>query len=204
MREIKDLLVETGESNTFDAVTKNAKPDTGLAIFAGNSGAMIAGYEGKIVKIDYAETEGIRTPNLTQDQVVNFTKADGSTESFTLQYAIKRDKDGNEVIGADGKPVFNKPMAPTIFFEDGRKMTLGLLLQGGAKTVITYKDGTKVNAVNLKLGAAKMLVGRSFLCTNYFTDQANLVQRNDANGNIASARPRNCYEFVETTPDAAA
>lgn len=159
--------------------------NTPLATFASNSGAMVAGYEGTIIGIDYETVAGIRTPDLNADQIITVAGKD-----YVLQPAKN----------ADGTP--NKPKAPVIKFDSGdRTMTLGLLQQGQKKTTITWpgvggaasivKDSTQLTLKDLT-----DLVGKKLRCESYFTDDSRMINRNGPDGKIASSRPANCYTFT--------
>jgi hypothetical protein len=158
-----------------------------LAMFAGNTGAMVAGHESTIKSIDWEDVQGINTPKVRS--------SDGRGQITTIN--------GEEVVLAkDGE----LPKAVTIRFESGRTMTLGLLLQGQDKTTIHFKgDANPTKSVDLNLSDIPKLIGRQFKCVKYFRDAANAIVRtsqvplgsNDAPASRSYAA--NCYEFVETT-----
>jgi hypothetical protein len=176
MKERKDI--DTSTVNLFQQQTKNADAKLALAMFAGLSGAMIAGYEGEVKTIDWMEVGGANVPKLAADQIVDIA--------------------GEPVVIAKAG---EKPWAVTIQFVDGRTMTLGLLLQGQEKSTILFKgqtDATKV--IDLKLeDVANKLIGKRFKCLSFFRNEANEIIRYNAAGEIISKRPANCYTFAETT-----
>ena len=174
MKERKDLDLNKG--SIFAQQTKGADAKLSLAMFAGISGAMMAGYSGKIKSIDWAEVGGVNTPKLTVDQIV--------------------DIGGEQVIIAKSGET---PWAVTITFEDGRTMTLGLLLQGQSKSNILFKgDANPTIVTDLVLGDIdKKLVGKTFKCTKFYRDVASPIIRTNPDGTQQSSKPANCYEFIE-------
>lgn len=178
MKELKSLR-KAGES-TFLTLTKDLPASTSLALFAGNSGAMIAGHEGIVTEVDYKEVQGVNTPVV----------GPGGQRITIGGEEIELAKEGE------------KPQAVTITFSTGRTMTLGLLQQGQDKTTILFNgDAQPTPSTDLNLGNISKLIGKQFKCTKFWRDNSNPIVRNA--GSTDPARKErsyaaNCYEFVET------
>lgn len=176
MKEFSSLA--GGAKGVFLALVKSAGValDSSLAMFAGASGAMVAGHEGIVVKIDWLDVPGTVPVILDQDQIITI-----AGEQYRLAKA--------------GEP----RKALTLEWSTGRTMTAGLLLQGQDKTTVLFKgDANPTPATNITLGdlEAKFL-GKRFKCVKTFRDASNLVTRQNANGE--RSYPANCYAFEETT-----
>jgi hypothetical protein len=178
MKELKDFAV-AGQS-TFLAMTAGLPKETTLAMFAGASGAMVAGHVGKITSIDF---EPVQVANLfiERDQVITI----GGEEVLLTKY-----------VEGENTP----PKAVTIKFDTGRTMTLGLLLQGQDKTKIALVDGTVVTATQLNLGnISANLLGKTLRCDKTFRDAGNAVNRAASEDGKRKERSyaANCYEFTQ-------
>jgi hypothetical protein len=175
MKEFSEM--PKGANGIFFEVSKGLDAKTALAMFAGNTGAMIAGHEGTVDSIDYEDVQG-NVPVLAQDQVITV-----GGESYRLAKAG------------------DKPKALTISFSTGRTMTVGLLLQGQDKTTIHFKgDAGATKSTDLKLeDLSSKLLGKKFKCVKNWRDATNTITRNNPDGSVGRSYPANCYEFVETT-----
>ncbi len=169
-----------GKTGLFLGLTAKVDGKTPLAMFGGNSGAMIAGHEGTIVEIDYMPiANGAKNvPALREDQIITVA--------------------GEEIIfGKKG----DLPWALTIKFDTGRTMTVGLLLQGQDKTTVHFLgDANPTPSTRLDMDALRdKMFGKRFKCTKYFRDKANEIQRQDPDdaSKIARTTFANCYTFEE-------
>lgn len=185
MKELKELQV-AGKS-TFLSVIASLPADTALAMFAGNSSAMRQGVTGTITSIDYEEVGGANTPPVAD--------VDGTGRGQVVVIG------GEEIQLAK---VGEKPKAPTIRFDNGITMTLGLLYQGGEKTTIHFKgDGATTKVTDLKIeDIAPKIMNKKFKCDKYWRDASNQIGRNI--GSEEKTGPRrersysaNVYEFSE-------
>lgn len=181
MKELKDL--KAGDSGSiFLEAAKGIAAGTSLAVFAGASGAMVAGHESKVISIDYKEVPANSAPPVKS--------ADGRGQ-------VVRIGDEEIQLAVDGA----QPKALTITFESGRTMTVGLLLQGQDKTSVHFTgDAEPTKATDLTLGdLAGKFLNKTFKCVKTYRDNSNEIIRTDPNG----VRPdrkyaANCYHFIQT------
>jgi hypothetical protein len=182
MAEVKTLgSVDKGTTGAFLVMTANMAASTSIAMFAGNSGAMVPGHESKVISVDFEEIGGTNPPRAGKGGQIFYAGDQG--------YELAKE---GEIL-----------KAVTIRFESGRTMTLGLLLQGGQKSNILFKgDTAPTKAIDIKLEdiSAKFL-NKTFKCITFNRDESNMIQRPAIAGQAARAPyPANVYEFVETTP----
>lgn len=185
MELLTSKIVRTdGQSLFLEAAKAQGHSESTLvAIFASNSGAMVAGYKSKLLGIDYEPIPSTlgSVPDLTADQIINI---DG------VPYILQPAKDP-----ITGKA--NKPMAPVLKFEVGaRTMTLGLLQQGQDKTEINFITGNSTRTVKasaLTMGDLVSMVGKEWTCKKFWKDTATQIIRNNADGTQQPGRPANCY-----------
>lgn len=173
----KELKAErkAGVSYFLGTVTAKVAGSTSIAAFSGNSTAMRAGIEGVVKSIDYEEVGGANTPLLTADQVITV--------------------DGDQIILAKAG---EKPQAPTIVLDNGITMTLGLLLQGGAKSGITFAgDAAMTPSINITVEQLASLVGKKLKCVDFHRDASNMIIRQNV-GQPDRSYPANVYTFVQS------
>lgn len=170
-KTLADLKALPG--GAFKSATASVDGAALIAMFASNSGAMIAGHVGTIVGIDYEVITGRNITKLENDQTIVIG-------------------DVTYVLATKGE----MPVAPTVRFDTGRTMTLGLLTQGQEDTTVKLIGKDAKPFFKFSKDELFDLVGRKLECIDFNRNPDRPITRNAGTPN-ASSYAANYYKFVE-------
>lgn len=157
--------------------------DLKLENFGLGSQRILAGYEGKIVKMGFAQlTENQGVTKLDRDQTVRVPAIPASGSGANKIEAVEA---RTIVLAKKGE----MPVTLQLEFEDGRTIAVNALKQS-SKSMVEHADGTTVQTIGLSVGDWSKMVGKTFYCQSTGSDEDNIVRRPDNDGKLTPRAAR--------------